>query len=89
LAGPRDLLYLALFGTTQFGLGLLLLTLGTRLVSATESALVGALESPLGPLWVWLAFRELPSPTTWVGGTIIMGAVSAHILTSARPRSVG
>ena len=87
LAGPRDIVYLALFGTTQFGLGLLLLTLGTRLVSATESALMGALESPLGPLWVWLAFREIPSPTTWVGGTIIMGAVSAHILASARSRS--
>ena len=85
-AGPRDMAYLALFGTTQFGLGLLLLTLGARLVSATESALMGALEAPLGPLWVWLAFSEIPSLTTWVGGTIIMGAVSAHIVTSNRPR---
>jgi drug/metabolite transporter (DMT)-like permease len=85
-AGPKDMGYLALFGTTQLGLGLLLLTLGARLVSATESALMGALEAPLGPLWVWLAFGEIPSPTTWVGGTIIMGAVSAHILTSGRSR---
>ncbi len=85
-AGPRDIVYLALFGTTQFGLGLLLLTLGARLVSATESALMSALEAPLGPFWVWLAFGEIPSPTTWVGGTIIMGAVSAHILTSSRSR---
>jgi drug/metabolite transporter (DMT)-like permease len=86
-AGPRDIVYLALFGTTQLGLGLLLLTLGARLVSATESALMGALETPLGPLWVWLAFGEIPSSTTWVGGTIIMGAVSAHILASVRSRS--
>lgn len=85
-AGPRDMVYLALFGTTQFGLGLLLLTLGARLVTATESALMGALEAPLGPFWVWLAFGEVPSSTTWVGGTIIMGAVSAHIVTSNRPR---
>lgn len=84
--GPRDIVYLALFGTTQFGLGLLLLTLGARLVSATETALMSALEAPLGPFWVWLAFGEIPSPTTWVGGGTIMGAVSAHILTSSRSR---
>jgi drug/metabolite transporter (DMT)-like permease len=83
-AGPRDMVYLALFGTTQFGLGLLLLTLGARLVSATESALMGALETPLGPFWVWLAFGETPSPSTWFGGAIIMGAVLGHILTSSR-----
>lgn len=87
VVGPGNLLYLGLFGTTQFGLGLLLLTLGTRLVSATESALMGALETPLGPLWVWLAFGELPSLTTWIGGAIIMGAVSAHIVTSSRFRA--
>ena len=83
-----DLLYLALFGITQFGLGLLLLTLGARLISATESALISALEGPLAPLWVWLAFREIPSPATLAGGTIVMIAVSAHILSSNRARTV-
>lgn len=81
---PLDMVYLALFGTTQFGLGLLLLTLGTRLVSATESALMGALESPLAPLWVWLAFGEVPSPPTVIGGAIVMCAVAAHILAGRR-----
>lgn len=78
------MVYLALFGTTQFGLGLLLLTLGTRLVSATEAALVSAIETPLAPLWVWLAFAEIPSWPTIVGGTIVMAAVAAHVLGSAR-----
>ena len=86
--GPIDLLYLALFGTTQFGLGLLLLTLGARLISPTESALISALEGPLAPFWVWLAFREIPSPATLAGGTIVMIAVSAHILSSNRTRTV-
>src|SRR5262249_17155660 len=49
--GP-NFVYLVLFGTAQFGLGLLLLTLGTRLISATRSALIGSLESPLAPFWV-------------------------------------
>jgi drug/metabolite transporter (DMT)-like permease len=86
--GPMDLLNLALFGITQFGLGLLLLTLGARLISATESALMNALEGPLAPFWVWLAFREVPSPATLAGGVIVMIAVSAHILTSGRARTV-
>jgi drug/metabolite transporter (DMT)-like permease len=77
-AGP-NMLYLVLFGVTQFGLGLLLLTLGAQLISATETALIGATEVPLGPLWVWLAFREAPSVPTWIGGTIIMAAVAGHI----------
>jgi drug/metabolite transporter (DMT)-like permease len=82
------ILFLALFGITQFGLGLLLLTLGARLISATESALMNALEGPLAPFWVWLAFREAPSPATLIGGVIVMLAVSAHILTSGRTRTV-
>ena len=77
--GP-DLVYLVLFGTTQFGLGLLLLTLGTRLISATQSALIGSLETPLAPIWVWLAFGEIPAPMTCVGGAIVMAAVAADLL---------
>jgi drug/metabolite transporter (DMT)-like permease len=83
---PADMGYLALFGTTQFGLGLLLLTLGTRLISATESALVSALEAPLAIAWVWLAFHEVPSLTTFAGGAVVMAAVSAYIVSSTRWR---
>src|SRR5215470_9081751 len=77
--GP-NFLYLVLFGTAQFGLGLLLLTLGTRLISATRSALAGSLETPLAPLWVWLAFGEIPSLMTCVGGAVVMAAVIADML---------
>jgi len=86
-ARPTDMMYLVLFGTTQFGLGLILLTLGTRLISATESALMNTLEGPLAPLWVWLAFNEIPAPTTFAGGAIVLGAVLAYIVTSSRSAS--
>jgi drug/metabolite transporter (DMT)-like permease len=69
---------LALFGV-QFGLGLLLLTLGTRLISATRSALIGNLEIPLAPAWVWLAFNEVPPAGTVIGGSLVMLAVAADI----------
>ena len=86
--GVADMFFLALFGTTQFGLGLLLLTLGARLVSATESALMNALEGPLAPLWVWLAFAEVPPRTTLIGGSIVLAAVFGHIAARARTRRV-
>jgi drug/metabolite transporter (DMT)-like permease len=90
LSSPRaglgaDLPYLVLFGTVQFGLGLLLLTLGTRLISATQSALIGSLETPLAPLWVWLAFGEIPSLATCIGGAIVMAAVAADMLAPRAP----
>jgi drug/metabolite transporter (DMT)-like permease len=81
--GP-NFIYLVLFGMAQFGLGLLLLTLGTRLISATRSALIGSLETPLAPLWVWLGFGEVPSLMTCVGGAVVMAAVVADMLLTAR-----
>lgn len=85
---------LALFGTTQFGMGLLLLALGTPLVSATRGALIGVLQTPLGTLWVWLAFSETPAVATLVGGGVVLAAVVANIALHARamgpsPQAVG
>ncbi|MGE4077074.1 MAG: DMT family transporter [Reyranella sp.] len=71
---------LAFFGTCQFGLGLLLLTVGTRLISATRSPLIGALETPLAPALVWLAFGEVPAPATAIGGAIVLAAVVGDVL---------
>ncbi|CAN7328366.1 DMT family transporter [Rhizobium rhizogenes] len=80
------MLDLVLFGTVQFGLGLLLMTVGTRLISATRSALIGSMENPLAPLWVWLAFGELPAWATWLGGGLVMGAVIFDVLTKSKRR---
>jgi len=76
--------FLALFGIAQMGLGFLLLAAGTKRVSAMESALVGALDAPLAPLWVWLAFGETVSDATLVGGAIILLAVGADIALANR-----
>jgi drug/metabolite transporter (DMT)-like permease len=83
-AGPEQLGLLALFGTSQFGMGLLLLAIGTPLVSATRGALIGVLQTPLGTLWVWLAFSETPAVATLIGGAIVLAAVVADIVLHAR-----
>ena len=81
VTGGWTFVNLALFGTCQFGLGLLLLTVGTRLISATRSALIGALETPLAPALVWLAFGEMPPLATAIGGAIVLAAVVSDVLT--------
>ena len=73
-----DLGKLVLFGS-QLGMGQLLLTLGTRLVPATVSALIGTLDAPLAPLWVWVSSNEVPTWQTVVGGAIVMAGVLARI----------
>lgn len=80
-----EMALLALFGVAQMGLGFLLLTAGTKRISATESALIGALDAPLAPLWVWLAFGETVSGATLLGGTIVVLAVASDILLASRP----
>lgn len=82
--GPGDMSNLLLFGTVQFGLGLVFLTLGGRWVSATENALIGTLETPLAIAWVWFCFGEMPSVTSFAGAVVVMAAVAAHIWHSNR-----
>lgn len=79
-----ELLLLALFGLVNSALGLALFTLGARLLPTIETALIGALDAPLAPLWVWLAFGETPAPATLIGGGIVFVAVGVHILIEAR-----
>lgn len=67
---------LAAFGIIQTGLAYVLFLVGSRDVPAAENAAIGALEAPLAPAWVWLAFGEMPATTTFFGGTIVLVAIS-------------
>jgi drug/metabolite transporter (DMT)-like permease len=60
-------------------MGLLLLAIGTPMVSATRGALIGVLQTPLATLWVWLAFAEQPAVATLVGGAVVLVAVVADM----------
>ncbi len=78
-ASPAEIALTALFGILQNGFGLILMVLGSRYVTASETALYGALDAPLAPLWVWLAFAEAPSVGTLAGGAVVLAAVGAFI----------
>jgi drug/metabolite transporter (DMT)-like permease len=73
--GEHDLVLLVLLGVGQMGLGLILFTMGTRLIVASEVALITLLEVVLGPFWAWVAVSETPALTTVVGGTVVVAAV--------------
>ena len=82
--GGYDLGLLALFGLVNSAIGLALFTLGAKMLPAIETALIGALDAPLAPIWVWLLFAETPSVETMTGGAIVFGAVLTHILLQRR-----
>jgi drug/metabolite transporter (DMT)-like permease len=75
-----DLALLFAFGALSFGLGLILFATGAPLVPSAITALIGTLESVLGPLWVWLIHSEIPSIRTAIGGAIVVLALMAHLL---------
>jgi drug/metabolite transporter (DMT)-like permease len=79
-----ELITLAMFGFCQVGLGLSLFVLGSRFLPSGQATLIGTLETPLMPFWVWLAFQEIPSSRALFGGALVMGAVIADILGEVR-----
>ena len=76
----RDFGIVALFGLMNFAVGLPLYSFGARHLPAIETALIGAVESPLAPFWAWLAFGEVPGRSTLIGGSIVFLAVAAHFV---------
>jgi len=79
-----ELVTLAMFGFCQVGLGLGLFVLGSRHLPSGQATLIGTLETPLMPFWVWLAFQEIPSGRALFGGALVMGAVVADIFGEVR-----
>jgi drug/metabolite transporter (DMT)-like permease len=65
------------FGAS-FAAAVILWTEGTRLVSATESGLLGSAEVPLAILFAWLFLGEIAPPASLVGGAVVIAAVFGY-----------
>ena len=63
------------YGSVGIAGGLALYTLGSKHVPAVELNVLSLGEMVLAPLWVFIAFTEIPSVTTLIGGLIIITAV--------------
>jgi drug/metabolite transporter (DMT)-like permease len=76
---PQDVFWLALFGPITSGIGFVLYAKGAQILASSEAALLGALETPLGPLWVWLLFNEIPDRATLLGGGLIFVTLLVYV----------
>lgn len=73
--------YLGIF---QIGLSFVLYSIAIRHVQVLESTLILTLEPILNPLWVFLVIHEAPGPMACIGGLLVIGAVTARAIASAR-----
>ncbi|WP_027231217.1 DMT family transporter [Phyllobacterium sp. UNC302MFCol5.2] len=80
----HDLLLIAMFGILVSAVGLACFTLGAKWLPPIETALIGSLDAPLAPFWIWLVFNEAPSKSTVIGGSIVFAAVVANVLAGTK-----
>ncbi len=83
----RDVGLLAVMGTVQLGMGVLLMIRATPHLSAAEIGLLAVLETIFGTLSVWLVVGERPGATALLGGAVVIGALVANELLALRRRA--
>lgn len=81
-AGQFGLIFL--FSLCTQSLSYVLFLAGGRLVRSAEAGLVALLDVVLGPLWVWLAFGEVPAAAALAGGALTFGAVAWYLARQLR-----
>jgi drug/metabolite transporter (DMT)-like permease len=85
---PRDFVVAAGFGMGPMTLGLMLYVIGSAMIPATLSALIGTMEAPIGALWAWVGVGEVPAVETLVGGAIVLAGVFGRLLLERRTDAV-
>lgn len=89
LAVPGDELLLALaLGAGILAGGMVLYTLGSRVLPAADLTLLSLVEVMLAPVWVFLFLGETASRATFAGGAIVLAAVVLNAVAGARRRGV-
>ena len=79
----HDGVLLTLFGLS-FAIAVILWTEGTKLITAAESGLLGSAEVPLAIFMAWIFLAEVPPPTSFMGGVMVLCAVLWHAIRDYR-----
>lgn len=66
---------LAGFGLFQMALPYVFFARGLRSITSQEATVIGLLEPILLPVWVYMAWEEVPAPWTLVGGGLILAGL--------------
>ncbi|OIN09190.1 DMT family transporter [Oceanisphaera psychrotolerans] len=85
----QDVLWMAILGLLVVPLAYALITQGPRYLPAAEVGLLMLLEMILGPLWVWLVLAEQPAPQAWLGGLVVLMAITCQSWPGKRQRKAG
>jgi len=75
----QELLMCAGLGVIQLGIGSILFALASVTVPAVELTLFALGEPLLAPVWVWLVVGEIPAPSSFIGGGILLLALLLHL----------
>ncbi len=84
LLPPREAAIAMGMGAVLLAIGMVIYTIGSRVVPAGELALFSMTEVLLGPVWVWLFLGETASPAALTGGAILLTAIAGNAVTGAR-----
>ena len=71
---PVEIAVLAAFGIMH-AIASVTLAEGAKRVPSGQTALIGALETPLAPILAFLILTEIPTPPTTIGGAVVFSAV--------------
>ncbi len=81
-----DIVDLFFFGVSTITVAFALFMEGAKTVPPAEASLIAMLDVVIGPLWVWLAFREEPSLATAIGGGFVLAAALWRLAPELRRR---
>lgn len=70
-----DLMWCVIMGVITMSGGMILYTLGSRVVPSAELTLLSNTEVLLAPFWVWLIMGETASTATFIGGAVVLMAI--------------
>lgn len=80
----KSLAAIAVLGVVQIGIPAILFAFAIKRVSAVSATLIAVIEPVFNPVWVFLAIGETPGIHTFLGGAIIVLAVTAASIVTSR-----
>lgn len=76
---------LVILGVVQLGLPYILYSKAIKHVTALEAILIPVIEPLLNPVWVFLILGESPGPLAFIGGLIVLAAITGRCVLAVLP----
>ena len=82
---PTDEIILGIsLGAFILGVGMVLCSIGSKVVPAAELSLLCMTEIIFAPVWAWLILNETPTTTVLIGGAAIVSAIVLNAMSGMR-----